>query len=101
MQETNKIEEIQESNQPLSSNTLPVPPLRGSARMSMRAKQKFQVKSNAEITKINLLLELPFIKILPSYILQNICRLIKEQSFKNKEIILKQGEPINNLYIVK
>jgi len=101
MQEINNIEEIQESNQPLSSNTMPVPSLRGSARLKTRAKQKFQIKSKAEITKINLLLELPFIKVLPSYILQNICRLITEQSFKNKDIILKQGDPINNLYIVK
>ena len=50
---------------------------------------------------INLLLEIPMIKILPAYIIQEICHSILTQKYKKNEYVLKQGEPISNIYIVK
>ena len=50
---------------------------------------------------INLLLEISFIKILPSYMIQEICHSILTQKYKKNEYVIKQGEPISNLYIVK
>ena len=101
MQETNILEAIPESVHSLLPKTESIPPLRGSLRVKTRARQKSQLKAKTENAMINLLLELPFVKFLPSYTLQDICHFIKLQSFKNHEIILKQGDPINNLYIVK
>ena len=50
---------------------------------------------------INLLLEIPFIKILPSYTIQDICHAISSKEYKKSEIVLRQGEPILNIYIIK
>lgn len=50
---------------------------------------------------INLLLEMPFMRLLPSYIIQEIYRSIHEQNFKNNEKVISQGDPITDLYIVK
>ena len=52
-------------------------------------------------TLINLLLEIPIIKILPSYTIQDICHSISSQKYKKNEIVLKQGDPITGIYIVK
>ena len=50
---------------------------------------------------INLLIEIQFIKILPTYIIQDICHSISTQKYKKNEYVIKQGEPISNIYIVK
>ena len=50
---------------------------------------------------INLLIEIPFIKILPSYTIQDICHAISSKKYKKSEIVLRQGEPISNIYIIK
>ena len=50
---------------------------------------------------LNLLSEIPFIKLLPTYTIQDICRLISLKTYKKNEFVLKQGESISNLYIVK
>jgi CRP-like cAMP-binding protein len=101
MHETNILEEIPESIKSLLPKASPMPPLRGSLRVKTRAKLRNLLKSKTENAMINLLHELPFVKYLPSYTLQDICHIIKEQTFKKHEIILKQGDTINNIYIVK
>ena len=50
---------------------------------------------------INLLIEIPFVKILPTYAIQDICHLCSTKKYKKNELVIKQGEPISNLYIVK
>ena len=50
---------------------------------------------------INLLIEIQFIKILPTYIIQDICHSISTQKYKKNEYVIKQGDPISNIYIVK
>ena len=50
---------------------------------------------------INLLIEIPFIKILPSYTIQDICHIISTKKYKKSEMVLRQGEPISNIYIIK
>ena len=101
MHETNILEEIPESIKSLLPKASPMPPLRGSLRVKTRAKLRNLLKSKTENAMINLLHELPFVKYLPSYTLQDICHIIKEQTFKKHETILKQGDTINNIYIVK
>ena len=101
MQEINILEKNPDSIKSLLPQTSPIPQYRSSVRVKTKARLKNQIKSKAENAMINLLQELPFVKHLPSYTLQDICQIIKEQTFKKHEIILKQGEPINNLYIVK
>ena len=101
MQEINILEKNPDSIKSLLPQTSPIPQYRGSVRVKTKARLKNQIKSKAENAMINLLQELPFVKHLPSYTLQDICQIIKEQTFKKHEIILKQGEPMNNLYIVK
>ena len=53
------------------------------------------------INNINLIIEIPFIKILPTYAIQDICHSISTKKYKKNEYVLKQGEPISNIYIVK
>ncbi len=101
MHETNILEEIPESIKSLLPKTSPMPHLRGSLRVKTSAKLRNLLKSKTENAMINLLHELPFVKYLPSYTLQDICHIIKEQTFKKHETILKQGDTINNIYIVK
>ena len=50
---------------------------------------------------INFLHEFDFIQILPSFIIREIHKSIKEQHYRIHQTVLEQGEPINNLYIVK
>ena len=50
---------------------------------------------------INLLLEIPFIKILPSYTIQDICHALSSKNYQKSEIVLRQGDPISNIYIIK
>ena len=66
-----------------------------------KAKTKRKTKSMSNNSILNLLLEFPFIKILPSYVIQEISHSITEQKCLKHEIVLKQGDPITNLYIVK
>ena len=65
-----------------------------------KLKPKHHVRSANDNNIINLLLDFPFIKILPSYIIQEIHHSITEQHFRIHEVVLKQGDPISNLYIV-
>ena len=65
-----------------------------------KLKQKHHIRSTNDNNIINLLLDFPFIKILPSYIIQEIHHSITEQQFRIHEVVLKQGDPISNLYIV-
>ena len=63
-------------------------------------KSKDHIKPTNENNIIDLLLELPFVKILPSNVIQEMHHSITVKHFKNHEIVLKQGDPISNLYIV-
>ena len=64
-------------------------------------KKNINNKNNDNDTIINLLIEIPFIKILPTYVIQEICHSISMQKYKKNEYAIKQGEPISNIYIVK
>ena len=101
MQEENEIIEIPKPNDQILPITSPNPQSRGSAKIRTRTKLKIQNKSKTENAVISLLLDLPFTKILPSYVIQDISHLIEEKIYKKSDVILKQGEPINNLYIIK
>ena len=59
------------------------------------------INNNANENNINLIIEIPFIKILPTYAIQDICHSISTKKYKKNEYVLKQGEPISNIYIVK
>ena len=101
MQEENEIIEIPKPNDQILPITSPNPQPRGSAKIRTRTKLKIQNKSKTENAMISLLLDLPFTKILPSYVIQDISHLIEERIYKKSDVILRQGEPINNLYIIK
>jgi len=58
-------------------------------------------KASIDNSIINLLLEIPFIKILPSYTIQDLCHAISFNKYKKSEIVLRQGDPISNMYIIK
>ena len=65
-------------------------------------KEEIKNKSNSSNDSVlNLLIEIPFMKLLPIYTIQDICRLISIKTYKKNEFVLKQGDPISNLYIVK
>ena len=68
-----------------------------------KTRTKTRNLKNAKIENaiINLLLEVPSIKLLPGYTIQDLYHSITEKHYRNHEIILKQGDPISNIYIVK
>ena len=59
------------------------------------------LNNNSNENNINLLIEIPYLKILPTYAIQDICHLIYTKKYKKNEYVLKQGEQISNIYIVK
>ena len=69
-------------------------------RISRRKTRNYKNIRN-ENAIINLILEVPYIKLLPSYIIQDLYHSITEKHYRKHEIVLKQGEPISNIYIVK
>ena len=66
-------------------------------RISRRKTRNYKNIRN-ENSIINLILEVPYIKLLPSYIIQDLYHSITEKHYRKHEIVLKQGEPISNIY---
>ena len=93
--EINKIPSSMPNKRESNSKFPKIPTYRSKSIIKNKSKS---IKNN-EI--INLLLELPYIKILPSYVITELYRSISEYHYKIHEVVLKQGDPITNLYIVK
>lgn len=71
------------------------------AKKKLKLISKAQKKSKKRNSVIDLLLELPFINILPPYTIQEIYHSITQQNYRKNEVVLNQGDTISNLYIVK
>ena len=63
--------------------------------------KKFHQKGKPINEVINLLLELDCIKILPSFVIREIYKSITEHHYRIHQTVLNQGDPIDNLYIIK
>ena len=66
-----------------------------------KIEKQFHQKAKPINEVISLLLELECTKILPSFVIREIQKSITEHHYIIHETVLKQGDPINNLYIVK
>ena len=49
---------------------------------------------------LDLLIEIPFIKELPFMLIKQISHEFTKKSYKKKEYVLKQGDPINDIYLI-